>query len=213
LGGHPYVATFTAQRLQLPWTQRPAAAGVLAVNLDLSLDPLAELLGYWSWRNVAPINYFGVPLDNFLGWFLIVSAFALTARAGFRLIPAGTWGRDVWVSPLSALVAVALTAAVQSVIGTVYEIVGEATVFVVVFAACTATTMGFALKSRRDNPKDGLMLGIPLAIHALILALFFLTGSVHQQPNLMVVIPLAALVGFFGFSWPSLSAWFPAPPP
>ena len=86
-GSIVYVSTFTAQRLRSPWLLRPLSAGLLAVSIDLSLDPIADRLGFWKWFNVNPLNYFGVPFDNFVGWFLIVSSFALCVRAGPRWIP------------------------------------------------------------------------------------------------------------------------------
>jgi len=69
-----YAASWTAYRLKLPRLLRPLAAGVLAVNIDLSLDPIAHHLGYWVWLKAPPVNLYGVPFDNFLGWFGIVAS-------------------------------------------------------------------------------------------------------------------------------------------
>ena len=58
----------------------PLAAGFVMVAWDLSIDPVLSTLGrYWIWQHGGP--YFGVPITNFLGWyltnFLIFQAFAL----------------------------------------------------------------------------------------------------------------------------------------
>ena len=65
------------------WAAVPTAAGITVV-FDWILEPLAIRLGYWSW------NWDGVPLQNYLAWF-IISAFAaalfriLKLRPGSRL--------------------------------------------------------------------------------------------------------------------------------
>ena len=40
-----------------------------AVLYDLYLDPIAVHLGIWIWSNPGP--WFGVPIGNFVGWWLI----------------------------------------------------------------------------------------------------------------------------------------------
>lgn len=44
---------------------------VLVIILDLILDPGAVSLGFWAWDSPGP--YYGVPLQNFLGWVLSAS--------------------------------------------------------------------------------------------------------------------------------------------
>lgn len=58
----------------------PLAAALVMVAWDLSIDPVLSTLGrYWIWQHGGP--YFGVPISNFLGWYLtnyvIFQAFAL----------------------------------------------------------------------------------------------------------------------------------------
>lgn len=43
----------------------------LVVGLDLVLDPGAVALGFWAWTEPGP--YYGVPLQNVLGWVLAAS--------------------------------------------------------------------------------------------------------------------------------------------
>lgn len=60
-------------------TPRAALGGLLAVNLDLWLDPVQTSPTFVSWVWVSPdrINLFSIPLSNFLGWFLLIFLFAL----------------------------------------------------------------------------------------------------------------------------------------
>jgi putative membrane protein len=54
----------------LRW-QAPLLAAGLAVLLDLFVDPVAVVVGYWVWR--VPGNvYYGIPLLNFVGWFVLM---------------------------------------------------------------------------------------------------------------------------------------------
>ena len=63
---------------------RAPVDGLVAVAWDAMVDPLAVRAGYWTW--LAPGGFYGVPLSNFLGWFLVVTALSLAARA--------VWARD-----------------------------------------------------------------------------------------------------------------------
>jgi putative membrane protein len=51
------------------YTAKPAIGAALLTATDLLIDPVAsQVLGYWRW--VTPGVYFGVPLLNFVGWFI-----------------------------------------------------------------------------------------------------------------------------------------------
>jgi carotenoid biosynthesis protein len=55
---------------RLLW-QVPVAAGIIAVCLDLFIDPVAVVAGYWVWLVPGEV-YFGIPLLNFVGWFVLM---------------------------------------------------------------------------------------------------------------------------------------------
>ncbi|MHC4459549.1 MAG: carotenoid biosynthesis protein, partial [Planctomycetota bacterium] len=65
------------------WWQIPLLSGVIAVVLDLFIDPVAVQAGYWIWFVKGTI-YYGIPLLNYVGWFLLISlaclSFILIAR-------------------------------------------------------------------------------------------------------------------------------------
>lgn len=49
----------------------PLIAAFIMVMWDLCMDPLASTVGsLWVWKEVG--TYFGVPLQNYFGWFLVV---------------------------------------------------------------------------------------------------------------------------------------------
>lgn len=52
----------------------PAIAGFVMVSWDLTFDPIASTIGHsWIWHDGGA--YFGVPVSNFLGWYLTVYVF------------------------------------------------------------------------------------------------------------------------------------------
>ncbi len=58
-----------------------AISGLIAVNLDMIMDPVAvsPQLKQWIWVNGGP--YFGVPISNFLGWFVLTFFSTLIFRS------------------------------------------------------------------------------------------------------------------------------------
>jgi uncharacterized membrane protein len=48
-----------------------ALAGLLAVNMDFIIDPIAVASRLWDWL-VPSIYVLGVPLHNWVGWFMVV---------------------------------------------------------------------------------------------------------------------------------------------
>lgn len=87
-------------------TSRPALlhlkaatmTGAAMVAWDLYVDPQMVSLGIWEWAN--PSGYFGTPLTNFLGWWIV--AFLLTIivrpsdlpRRPLLIVYTLTWGLE-----------------------------------------------------------------------------------------------------------------------
>lgn len=57
-------------------------SGFVAVNLDMLIDPVVVATDGWFWIVGGP--YYGIPMGNFMGWFLI----AFLANLSFRLFEA-----------------------------------------------------------------------------------------------------------------------------
>lgn len=53
---------------------RAALAGAIAVNLDLFIDPVAVANNWWVWQ-VNNIYIQGVPLGNYIGWWVMIFTF------------------------------------------------------------------------------------------------------------------------------------------
>ncbi|MGB9927528.1 MAG: carotenoid biosynthesis protein [Methanosarcina sp.] len=79
---------------------RPVLDGLLALNIDLSIDAIAIRLGMWDWGKGFDYQYFGVPYNNFWAWFWVVFSFSASLRLLSKL--PGFWGK--WFSPAGAII-------------------------------------------------------------------------------------------------------------
>ncbi len=63
-------------------------AAILATLLDLAIEPVAFYIEhYWQWLRPGQLNYYGVPLTNFVAWFVVAFVLLLfvdwLCRAGY----------------------------------------------------------------------------------------------------------------------------------
>ncbi|TLZ69322.1 MAG: carotenoid biosynthesis protein [Methanobacteriota archaeon] len=91
--------------------------GLVATAWDLLVDPVAVRSQFWTW--ISPPALYGVPISNFVGWFVVVTVLSLAAR--------WTWSRDTRAparmsrSVLLILPGVLLTSGLQfGILGTAY---------------------------------------------------------------------------------------------
>ena len=64
---------------------RAAAAAAWGIALDLLMEPVAVRGGLWEWTPSGP--WLGVPVGNFVGWAVIVGAYALGAEVWTTVSP------------------------------------------------------------------------------------------------------------------------------
>jgi uncharacterized membrane protein len=96
----------------------PLIAAFVMVQWDVVMDPPnATLHRAWIWHDGG--GYFGVPLSNYLGWYLTVwlfyQAFALFVHVRPRIVRPRPYG--AWLLPILVYLAVALSYAVPYLIG------------------------------------------------------------------------------------------------
>jgi uncharacterized membrane protein len=65
---------------------RAAVAALIAMSLDLLMEPVAVRIGLWRWTPPGP--WLGVPIGNFVGWAVIVAGYAAGAERFARDGPA-----------------------------------------------------------------------------------------------------------------------------
>jgi len=111
-----YAGIRFARALKIPVWTIPLLVGMFGVLADLTLDPvsLAQVsdgIGRWSWFiGEADVNWFGAPIYNYLGWFLLcgfATAMFLLGRFWYQKSGYKNWVGYLY-PPLTALGALAL---------------------------------------------------------------------------------------------------------
>jgi uncharacterized membrane protein len=58
---------------------------LLATALDLTIEPVAaHVVSYWVWQTPGSWHYYGVPLANFVAWFVVAFVLLLCVAAVFE---------------------------------------------------------------------------------------------------------------------------------
>lgn len=99
--------TLAARRGVRPAEGRAVGAALVAVTLDLMIEPVAVRAGRWEWT--PPGVWLGVPIGNFVGWIVIVGVYAVAAE---RWGGAGSPAREILRRALAAAIALGCLVAV-----------------------------------------------------------------------------------------------------
>lgn len=231
-----YAVMGTTTHLGVPIHVAALLDAFLALNLDLTLDPIAIHRGWWTWHAMENFpyatDYFGIPVINFIGWFVIVAAFSFFVRVGRRRVPPGTRGfaGDVvpsFVAIVPALVAVVGYQAIAKWImgrpGVQWNGAIWSTAVLLVSAAIAGRRV---LEFRRDVPFKRLFVAVPIAFHLFMFVLLFVTRAKPIPPavggewlfvtlaELAIFFPVVAALGLCLYFWPYLDdVVTPGPPP
>lgn len=111
-----YCLSRMVQKLNIRWYLAPLVCGFVAVSIDMALDPIAassrlvsnigdfcygstsvgaaEGVGYWVWciaQNEPGQFWFGVPIQNFYAWFLVVAVFLYFQSIAYNSTYNSSW--------------------------------------------------------------------------------------------------------------------------
>ena len=70
-----YATKIITEKMSLKVFQKALLAGLLALNIDLSMDIIAVKIGFWKWGFGNSYEYFFIPFGNFYAWFNVISSF------------------------------------------------------------------------------------------------------------------------------------------
>ncbi|WP_442498090.1 carotenoid biosynthesis protein [Methylobacter sp. sgz302048] len=92
--------------------QAPLLTGVVAVVMDLFIDPIAVAARYWIWFVKGTI-YYDIPLLNFVGWFVLMF---LSSLAWIIVIRRQQWGfvKKI-IGSIAAIVPLIVSSAILSI--------------------------------------------------------------------------------------------------
>jgi uncharacterized membrane protein len=189
-----HTAMQATDRMGLPWMTRPAAEALIALTIDLSLDPAAVALGWWTW---ARDGVFGVPLDNFEGWLWIVASFGLAARVAQRLRPDDGGARDV-LGPMLAVVGAVLLVAVGQVLWdtVLRDVLGDPVVLVGMLLVFGTIALVGASRARCEAKRTWPLTVVPVVMHTAVLASLLLGGGGWRQLALVAIALPVSVVAF-----------------
>lgn len=205
-----YVSMRTSDRLLSQWWLRPVMDGLLALNIDFALDPIAANNGWWFWKLRDPgEGFFGIPGGNFMAWFVIVAGLSLAIRVAYRSPLKGLRGLLGGLIPVT--VSVAVMAGVLALLLPLVEAVnlrgleGKADVLMIgAWVTVGAAIIVWDFPFRRDSKLDRPLMAFPVLLHGLFLILLASMNVREAHAELTVFLPLVAVVGLAAYGWPYL---------
>jgi hypothetical protein len=207
-----YAAMQYSDSLGIPRWLRPAADGLYALMLDLSMEVAAVRLGLWQWRTDPGAQWFGVPYSNFGGWLLVALLFSITIRAARSV--AGSWSPLGYGALLGGL-SVGMAGVAMAVMGRLFQGAEQDSWTVGLLALLAVAQVGGGLLWRRTAPAGALgaaladaqdpaglppgwldpALGLPVCWHLTYLGTAALSGVFAAQPSVLFLTGTMAALG------------------
>jgi uncharacterized membrane protein len=180
----------------LPVWARSLLDGLLALNIDLSLDAVAIRLGFWDWGQGLDFQYLGVPYGNFLAWFGMAASFSL----GCRLLAHHKRWYSTWLAgPLGlvfGLIVVLVTSAFMAIILPI-EYHGLLTILILVLALLFIISQ----QPRFIRPPAAFSFFVPFLILLYVVGAGFASGIFHKTRELSdISIAMLAILSFLHWS-------------
>lgn len=224
-----YATMRTTTLLGLKWYLAPLLDGFLALNLDMTLDPIAVHRGWWTWdvmQDPASAHlsaYFGIPLVNFMGWFVIVGSYSLITRWLWRRADRKGAANPVLPSVGAALLSLPAVAVYQAIANVIMGheqanpdlFVNGSFVSTLVWVGAFIVLFREAPNFRRDHGLNRTLVGVPWAFHGYCFALLWVTKArvppalshgwlVREAGELALFMPISAVLGLWLYYWPYL---------
>lgn len=196
-----YIAMQTSSRLNLPFYVRPVVDGLVGMSIDWVLDPLAVHIQFWQWYTPGP--YYGVPLDNFLGWFTTIASFSLFLRLGQRWWGAQGGFKALYGAPLFAIVAgVAVVAVVMKAALALPPSVNWWILLALLFGLALLLVIPYRRRVRGSSPPDWFIIldsGTWICWYAF---LSWASGLYAVYPSLILIAGAVLTFAMLGYCWP-----------
>lgn len=193
-----------SDKTNLPEWARPVFDGLIALNIDLSMDAIAIRLGMWDWGKGLDHQYFGVPYNNFWAWFWVVFSFSASLRLLSRKLP-GFWGR--WFSPIGAIICgTAGVLITNHIITNMPNDLMHYTTIIAVLGSALLLILALRPKISIQSQAAFVFL-VPLGFHAYFLIAGLVSGAVLSPPFLLVVSIVMSIIAL-GLHLDALNYWY-----
>jgi hypothetical protein len=191
---------------------KPVYDGLLALTIDLSLDPVAIQLGYWVWTdpNEKSPPWFGAPFANYYGWYMVVFWFSLVIRAGVRWLPPARhgWRMNIIIPAVAIPVSMIPFWISLFFYGSLMMFVKipEPIIFSVLLGLNLLSVLWFLPQVPHNAPLDTVSLSVPLFFHGFLILMLFGSGLFLKPEGqaLVILVPTIAAFSLICFSWPYL---------
>ncbi|HET6337386.1 MAG TPA: carotenoid biosynthesis protein [Polyangiales bacterium] len=209
-----HAARRTTERLGFGLVLGSLACGLLAASIDFVLDPIAEAVGYWKWywgadgTGTAPpgSTAFGIPIDNFMGWMMIVAGLSFTLRLSCNWIE--QWRAKLWLQIVLLTAAmfggVAIVVVLQSVFDKMYTAFTPQGTFMLVYGTVALLTVTRLPSLRRDAPIEPWTLAVVGFYHFYQIVMLVTQRVYVDHKVLIAFMPLMAFGSMLAFAWPSI---------
>lgn len=182
-----YSGIQTAGAIGIDDRTQPWFVGLFALHIDLAIDAVAIRIPFWQWT--PPGLWFGVPLGNFVGWFLVAMLFAAAwQQVRRRVVPQGL-----------ALVALGTGAMLGAVVPLIVLLEGwttfaetPTTKIVLLSAMLGLAALVVARHGTANATPDARLTAVPALYHLWYLGYGVVLGIFTETP-LLLVISLAML--------------------
>ncbi|MFB6299053.1 MAG: carotenoid biosynthesis protein [Halobacteriales archaeon] len=177
-----YAAIKMGDHLDLSASQLPFFTALYALHIDIAIDAVAIRIPFWEWQTGGV--WFGVPLGNFVAWYLVAMLFTgsyllLRSITANRLLQSGG---TLIASVIGLLVGLELYIDLIKASGLIWEVL----VFVgIVLVALWV--LGREKPRRHPMPLTGPILIVGLLFHLYFLLLIGLFGIYRTEPVLLVI--------------------------
>lgn len=193
-----YTGYITALKAELERWLIPVFAGLYVLHIDIAIDAIAIRIPLWTWTPPGP--WFGVPLGNFMAWYLVA----------FLFVGSFLYLRDR-IDHHGGIALATLLSSTVLLIGLLelWEVLTANILYREVAILVAVILLSVAALARSENialwKEEVLMLEPFLAIiliHLFYLGVLFAFGFYRETPVLVVVSVLMVIIGI-------LVHWFP----
>lgn len=197
----------TGGYLKLPMWARPLFCGLLAIGVDFVMDPGFVYMEFWVWAQPGP--WFGIPWENYVGWFVIVSSFTLSFELGYRWFPPG---RKLWRDLVVAFGAIGPSSAILLGVMGAYTWIAaqdlswfpESTMVLLIFGSATAAVARPVLAAPKDHTVDRMVMAIAIYLCTVSALGVYASGCHREYEPMILITPVCIALTLLGYGLPYL---------